>query len=225
MDDGDEEDLEEEELAEALEAAREGRTLAQEAELLLEAAWEALEMAISLYELPSAARRLLGLAEARERLGDAALQNGQAERALEEYGAARGLLLGLRDAGELPPDDRRLADIDWYLGVTHLELGRAADAILHYRQAQVTLRLRCVNLQRVALDAESARLTREIGQPSAGGGGGGGGGSGGGGGGGAGASGVADSGIGERVEIEELIALIDERVGEIEQAVALRAGS
>lgn len=106
---------------------------------LLEAAWEALEMAVALYSIPgdaegdggagvdgrdaearanapapvAAAARTLGLAEAHERLGDASLQNEQPERALQEYGAARALLQQLRDGGELSADDRRLADIEW----------------------------------------------------------------------------------------------------------------
>ena len=62
-------------------------------------------------------------AEAHERLGDAAMQNDQPERAREEYADARLLLLGLRDAGQLDKSDRRLADIEFYLGVAALRLG------------------------------------------------------------------------------------------------------
>ena len=96
MDDGDVEDLFEEELEEGLEAFREARTVAQEVESILEAAWEALEMAVGLHSKPPS--RPLGLAEAHERLGDAALQNEQPERAIEEYGEARRLLLELKEA-------------------------------------------------------------------------------------------------------------------------------
>jgi len=50
MDDGDVEDLEEKELEEGLAAYKEGRTVAAEVEEVLEAAWEALEMAAALFE-------------------------------------------------------------------------------------------------------------------------------------------------------------------------------
>ena len=155
MDDGDVEDLFEEELEEGLEAFREARTVAQEVESILEAAWEALEMAVGLHSKPPS--RPLGLAEAHERLGDAALQNEQPERAIEEYGEARRLLLELKEAGSLGSDDRRLADIEWFLGLTHLQLGHAAEAIAHYKQAMATLKLRRAGLQRAALDRQIVR--------------------------------------------------------------------
>ena len=49
MADGDLEDLEEAELTDALQAAQEERDVAQEVESILEAAWEALEMAVALH--------------------------------------------------------------------------------------------------------------------------------------------------------------------------------
>ena len=90
-------------------------------EAILEAAWEALEMAVALHaQTPG---HELQRSEAHERLGDAAMQNEQPERAKEEYADARLLLLGLRDAGQLDKSDRRLADIEFYLGVAALRLG------------------------------------------------------------------------------------------------------
>jgi hypothetical protein len=157
-------------------------------EELLEASWEALEMAAALYELPAdgtagaetagaaaaaasaasqmpftdaASARSFGAAEAHERLGDCALQNEQPERALEEYTLARTRLQVLQRAGRLAADDRRLADIEWYLGVTQLQLGHAGAAVAHYRQASATLRLRGAMLERRAHDRTIARLSRE----------------------------------------------------------------
>ena len=147
-------------------------------EELLEASWEALEMASALYELPAdgtagaaaaaisvgedpSTARSFGAAEAHERLGDCALQNEQPERALEEYTLARTRLHALQRAGRLASDDRRLADIEWYLGVTQLQLGHAGAAVAHYRQASATLRLRGAMLERRAHDRTIARLSRE----------------------------------------------------------------
>ena len=160
-DDGDEEDLEADELDEALEAARKDHTLEQEVELLMEAAWEALEMSIALFAQQPGSE--LQQAEAHERLGDASLQNEQAERALHEYGEARALLGGLREAGTLAADARRLADVEFYLGLTQLQLGSLDAARSHYRQAVATLKLRRANLQRARLDAQIAGLEQEVG--------------------------------------------------------------
>ena len=167
MDDGDVEDLDELELDEALAAQREDRTVGGEVEELLEAAWEALEMAAGLYTRPldeagpvaAATARSIGAAEAHERLGDCALQNDQPERALEEYTQARSLLGALQQSGSLPTEDRRLADIEWYLGVTQLQLGKPALAMGHYRQAAATLRLRSAILERRSQDRKIARLS------------------------------------------------------------------
>lgn len=159
-DDGDGEDLEADELDDALEAAREDRTLEQEVELVMEAAWEALEMAVALYAKQPEAN--LQQAQAHERLGDAALQNEQPERALHEYGEARLLLGGLRDAGALPQHDRRVADVEFYLGVTQLQLGALDAAKSHYRQAVATLKLRRAHLQRASLDAQIAGLEQQV---------------------------------------------------------------
>ena len=207
MDDGDVEDLDEPELEDALEAHREQRSVPQEVELLLEAAWEALEMAVSLYSKPPA--QPLGLSEAHERLGDVALQNEQPERALEEYGEARRLLMSLKDAGEIQADDRRLADIEWFLGVTHLQLGHAQEAMAHYRKAMATLRLRRAGLQRAALDRQIEGLAQEAeGSGAAGGSGGGG------------AEGGAEGGVEEEVEqIGEILEEIEARLREVEQAI------
>jgi tetratricopeptide (TPR) repeat protein len=207
MDDGDVEDLSEEELDEALEAHRELRTTAHEVELLLEAAWEALEMAVALYSRPPA--RPLGLAEAHERLGDAALQNQQPERALAEYGEAHRLLVGLKDAAELPADDRRMADIQWFLGVTHLQLGHAEAAMAHYQKAAATLRLRRANLQRAALDREVERLQREAESP------------------GLVSAAVPDGGAGgaaedEVTQIDDIIGEIEARMREVQEAAAVQ---
>ena len=51
---------------------------------------------------------------------------------------ARLLLHALRDAGALPPDDRRLADIEFFLGLACLRLADAPAARQHYRQALAT---------------------------------------------------------------------------------------
>ena len=83
LDDGDEEDLDGDELDDALAAAAEGRTLEQEVELLLEAAWEALEASVALYAKQP--ERAAERADAHGRLADAALQNDQPERAADEY--------------------------------------------------------------------------------------------------------------------------------------------
>ena len=90
LDDGDEEDLDGDELDDALAAAAEGRTLEQEVELLLEAAWEALEASVALYAKQP--ERAAERADAHGRLADAALQNDQPERAADEYAAARAIL-------------------------------------------------------------------------------------------------------------------------------------
>lgn len=223
MDDGDVEDLDDAEMSEALEAHQEGRTVAMEVEGLLEAAWESLEMAVALYRKggegdggdgdggggggAAASERCVGLSEAHERLGDAALQNDQPERALEEYTETRRLLIELKDAAVLTADDRRLADIEWYLGVTSLQLGRAEPALAHYRQAAATLRLRRAGLQRAALDQEIAVLAQAADTAGLGDGGG----------------GAADGGGGEMVDeveaIGELLEEIDARMSEVRQAM------
>ena len=219
MDDGDAEDLNEEELDDALDAANEGgegpRTVAMEVESILEAAWEALEMAIALYmkegeqayasgsASDGRAVRPLGLSEAHERLGDAALQNEQPERALAEYTEAQRVLLEERSAGRLQADDRRLADIEWYLGVTKLQLGKAEEAITHYKQAAATLRLRKASLQRAALDAEIEVLQRDAANGGAEGGGG----------------GESGGGSEEIASIGELLEEIEARTREVQQAM------
>jgi len=78
------------------------------------------------------------MAEAHERLADAALLNEQAPRALEEYSEARRLLHRLRDAGKLPQEDRHLADVEFSLGIAHLQAGDAVAAAGHYRQVRMT---------------------------------------------------------------------------------------
>ena len=158
MDDGDEEDLEEEELEDAMRACSEGRSVAGEVEELLEAAWEALEMAAMLYDVSPA--HPLGKAEAHERLGDCANQNEQPERALEEYSQARDILGQLRESSELQAEDRRISDVEWSLGMTYLQLGRGVEAISHYRQAARTLELRAAILERRAQDRKISRLSR-----------------------------------------------------------------
>ncbi len=238
MDDGDVEDLDEEELDDALKALGEGRTVAAEVEELLEAAWEALEMAAALFELPesngapeaaaaaaaaavaddadSTSARSLGAAEAHERLGDCALQNDQPERALEEYTLARTRLHALQRSGRLAADDRRLADIEWFLGVTQLQLGRAGPAVAHYRQAAATLRLRAALLERRAQDRTIARLAREAGGEAA-----------------ASAEVAAvddemDSADAERHEgaqIAELLAEIEARIAEVQSADSSKPGA
>ena len=100
--------------------------------------------------------------EAHERLGDAAMQNDQPERAKEEYGDARLLLLGLRDAGRLDKSDRRLADIEFYLGVAALRLGDVPAARQHYKQASALLRLRKANLELLQQQQRRAQLEREV---------------------------------------------------------------
>ena len=79
--------------------------------------------------------------------------------------AGKRLLLELKEGGGIGADDRRLADIEWYLGVSCLQLGRAEDALAHYRQAAASLRLRRANLQRAALDEEIAHLAQEADAP------------------------------------------------------------
>ena len=178
MADGDVEDLEEHELTDALAAADEARGVGGEVDAILEAAWEALEMAVALHTRAGAAEagsggaggaggagaggRELPRAEAHERLGDAAMQNEQPERAKEEYADARLLLHALRDAGALPPDDRRLADIEFFLGLACLRLADAPAARQHYRQALATLRLRRANLQKAQLERQIGDLSQEV---------------------------------------------------------------
>ena len=142
--------------------------MAQEAEADLEAAWEALEMAVDLHERVGGAADVGGLAEARERLGDVALQNEQPERALEEYTEARRLLVSLREAGALPAHDRRLADIEWFLGMCNIQMRQGEAAISHYNQAAATFRLRRASLQRAALDRQIEVLAREAEAPAGG---------------------------------------------------------
>jgi len=161
MNDGDVEDLNEEELDEAMVAYREERSLEQEVELLLEAAWEALEMAVALYARTSGCE--LEEAEAHERLADAALQNSQPERALEEYEAARSLLFTLKNSDRIREDEQRLADIEFYLGVAHLHGGNATKARQHYGQAASILRLRSANLQKEILERQIAELSNQVG--------------------------------------------------------------
>ena len=142
--------------------------------------------------------------QAHERRGDAALQNDQPERALEEYTEAKRLLNALQEAGALLPTDRRLADIEWFLGLTQLQLGRAESAIGHYRQAMATLRLRRASLQRAALDAQIVRLEQDAatgGSANAHG------------------SGGADGDDPEVEQIGELLQEIDARVQEVELAM------
>ena len=81
-------------------------------------------------ELPRAER------EAHERLGNTAMRNEQSDRAMEGQRAATAA----RDAGALPPDDRRLADIFGRLAC--LRLADAPAARQHYTHAIATLRLR-----------------------------------------------------------------------------------
>jgi len=159
-DDGDVEDLEEDELEEALAAHREDRSLAQEAELGLEAGWEALEMAIFLYT--QAGGNDIPLVEAHERLADASLLNEQPLRALEELHKARTLLHTLRDTSSLPPDDRRLADVEFSLGIAQLQAGNASAATAHYHQAARVLSLRKAKLERSLADAKIAKLSGEV---------------------------------------------------------------
>jgi len=174
---------------------------------------------------------VLGAAEAHERLGDCALQNEQPERALEEYGLARERLVTLQPlslaapahsrAAPVPPDwggiewDRRMADLDWCLGLTNLQLGQGAAAIGHYRQAAATLRLRAAVLERRTHDRKIARLAREAG---------------------AGAPAVpdapdvdadADAGGGDEAEVAqivELVAEIEARIREVQAADADGSG-
>lgn len=160
-DDGDVEDLEADELEEGFGAWREGRGLEGEVELLMEASWEALEMSVALLQQPGSA---LQLAEAHERLGDAALQNEQPERALQEYTAARALLTSLVHSGSLPKHHRRVADVELYLGITQLQLGRLGEARGHYKQAIATLRLRCATLERAKINYQIEMLEREVGR-------------------------------------------------------------
>ena len=80
--------------------------LEQEVELLLEAAWEALEASVALYAKQP--ERAAERADAHGRLADAALQNDQPERAADEYAAARAVLDDEVKAGRLTNDDRRL---------------------------------------------------------------------------------------------------------------------
>ena len=129
-------------------------------EAVLEASWEALEMAVALHAQLEGHE--LQRSEAHERLGDAAMQNDQPERAKEEYGDARLLLLGLRDAGRLDKSDRRLADIEFYLGVAALRLGDVPAARQHYKQASALLRLRKANLELLQQQQRRAQLEREV---------------------------------------------------------------
>lgn len=101
-------------------------------------------------------------AEAHERLADAALLNEQPHRALEELHKARALLHALRDGGELPHDDRHLADIDFSLGIAQLQAGDAAAAASHYRQAMRILTLRQAKMRRRLVDAQIERLSGEV---------------------------------------------------------------
>ena len=205
MDDGDEEDLNEDELKEALEAHSKERTVAEEAESDREGAWLALEMAIHLYEKVGAAADVGGLAQARERLGDVALQNEQPERALEEYTEARRRLVSMREAGTLPAHDRRLADIEWCLGLCNIQMGRGEATISHYRQAAATFRLRRASLQRAALDRQIEVLAREAEAPAGGAGGDGG--------------NDGSEGASEIAEIDELLVEIEARTREVQQAM------
>ena len=160
LDDGDEEDLDGDELDDALAAAAEGRTLEQEVELLLEAAWEALEASVALYAKQP--ERAAERADAHGRLADAALQNDQPERAADEYAAARAVLDDEVKAGRLTNDDRRLADVEFSMGVVALRRGDVGGARRHYTQASATLRLRSANLQRRALDAQIGSLSQQV---------------------------------------------------------------
>ena len=160
LDDGDEEDLDGDELDDALAAAAEGRTLEQEVELLLEAAWEALEASVALYAKQP--ERAAERADAHGRLADAALQNDQPERAADEYAAARAVLDDEVKAGRLTNDDRRLADVEFSMGVVALRRGDVGGARHHYAQASATLRLRSANLQRRALDAQISGLSQQV---------------------------------------------------------------
>jgi len=160
LDDGDEEDLDGDELDDALAAAAEGRTLEQEVELLLEAAWEALEASVALYAKQP--ERAAERADAHGRLADAALQNDQPERAADEYAAARAVLDDEVKAGRLTNDDRRLADVEFSMGVVALRRGDVGGARRHYAQASATLRLRSANLQRRALDAQIGSLSQQV---------------------------------------------------------------
>ena len=142
------------------------------------------------------------LAEAHERLGDCALQNEQPERALAEYGEARALLLAMKEAGGLAADARRLADIEWYLGMTRMQLGDAEGALAHYRQAAATLRLRRASLQRAALDREIVQLEAAAGGGAEGGG-----------------AGEAGGEAEEVSQIGDLLAEIEGRTREVQQAM------
>ena len=139
----------------------------------------------------------LQCAEAHERLGDASLQNEQPERAPGSTPAARDLLCTLREGGTLPPHDRRLADVEFYLGVTNLQLGALDEAKAHYRQAAATLRLRRATLLRASLDEQIAGLEQAV---AAGGG----------------AAADADTNADAEVrEISELVAEIEGRIEEL----------
>lgn len=165
-------------------------------EQILEAAWEALEMAVALHSQVEG--RELPRAEAHERLGDAAMQNDQAQRAKEEYADARLLLVSLRDAGRLDKDDRRLADIEFFLGLACLRLGDTAAARQHYRQASATLRLRKAQLELQAQQHKTAQLEREVAGEAAPG------------------ELADDSGAAEIAEIDEVVREIDGRLREME---------
>ena len=86
-------------------------------------------------------------------------QRADARRSLLEDGLVHARQA--RQEGLERGHDRRLADIQWYLGVAHLELRRPADALGHYRRAAATLRLRHAILARSAHDRDIARLTCE----------------------------------------------------------------
>ena len=199
LNDGDCEDLEEEELQEAIAAKTDDRSLAQETELILEAAWEALEVSAALFAKREGGE--LQEAEARERLGDAALLNEQAERAIEEYSAARKILSELLEAGRLQRDDRRLADIEFYLGMSELQHGSRDAARRHYQQAAVTLRLRRAQLQRAALETEIDALTTaaEAGGSHPGG-----------------ETGKEATSCGEAEEISQIVVEIEQRIAELD---------
>ena len=152
--------LDGDELDDALAAAAEGRTLEQEVELLLEAAWEALEASVALYAKQP--ERAAERADAHGRLADAALQNDQPERAADEYAAARAVLDDEVKAGRLTNDDRRLADVEFSMGVVALRRGDVGGARRHYAQASAALRLRSANLQRRALDAQISGLSQQV---------------------------------------------------------------
>lgn len=127
----------------------------------LQVAWEVLEVSRVIYQKSQTQEAQLKLAEVSLLLGEVSLESDQYDKAVEDFTTC----LKLREAW-LPPDDRRLAEIHFQLGLAHTLAKTFDEAVEEYCAAKCVLEIRKEMLQnqldKMTDETEKSTLQREI---------------------------------------------------------------